>query len=107
MEKSQINKEFSSIISMLSINKEYIAILTEGRINFMKIEGEVIEKIFPIKDTDDSIYYVALTDEFLIYSDSNNKVKMYQITENCANVSEYKFDNPIKKVINSNYKDIL
>ena len=98
MEKSQINKDFSSIISMLAMNKEYIAILTEGRINFMKIEGETIEKIFPIKDTDDIIYYVSLTEEFLIYSDSNNKVKMYQISENCANVSEYRFDNPIKKV---------
>lgn len=98
MEKTQITKEFSSIISMLAMNRDYIAILTEGRVHLMKIEGEVVEKIFPLKDTDDTIYFVAITEEFLIYSDSNNKVKMYQINENCSNVSDIKFDNQIKKV---------
>ena len=64
IQKSQISKEFSSIISMLAMNNEYISILTEGRINFMKIEGEIIEKIITIKDSYDSIFFVTMTWNF-------------------------------------------
>lgn len=91
-------KDFSSIITMITLNTEYMAILAEGRVHFIRIESDTTEKIFPLKDTDDQILYVALTDNFLIYSDSNSKVKVYSIMDNCANVSDYRFDNPIKKI---------
>lgn len=83
---------------MLALNKEYLAILSEGRVHLTKIESDVTEKIFPLKDTDDQIIFVALTENFIIYSDSNNKVKVYHINDNCANVGDFKFDNPIKKI---------
>ncbi len=51
-----------------------------------------------MKDTDDQILYVCLTENLIIYSDSNNKVKVYNIVDNCANISEFRFDNPIKKI---------
>jgi WD repeat-containing protein 19 len=91
-------KDFGSNITSLSLNKEYLAILSEGRVHFIKIETDSTEKIFPLKDTDDQILSVSLTENFLIYSDSNQKVKVYSIKDNCANVSDFKFDNPIKKI---------
>lgn len=75
-----------------------MAILSEGRVHFSKIESENVEKIFPLKDTDDQILYVCITENLIIYSDSNNKVKVFNIIDNCANIGEYRFDNPIKKI---------
>jgi WD repeat-containing protein 19 len=86
------------MINLICLNKDNIAILSDGRIHFSKIESDLIEKIFPLKDTDDQILYTCLTDNFIIYSDSNNKVKIYNIIDNCANIGEFRFDNPIKKI---------
>jgi hypothetical protein len=93
-------KDFPSIISNLALNNEYMAILSEGRVHLMKLNGEYsVEKIFPLKDTDVEIIIVVLTESFLIYSDSNNKVKIYILKENCANVNDFKFENQIKKIL--------
>lgn len=86
------------MINLICLNKDHIAILSEGRVHFAKIESETAEKIFPLKDTDDQILFVCLTDNLIIYSDSNNKVKVYNIIDNCANIGEFRFDNPIKKI---------
>ena len=93
-----IKKDFSSNISMVALNQNYMSVLAEGRCNFIKLDTDTTEKIFPLKDTDDQIYYVAMTEDFLAYSDSNNRVKIYAIKSNCANISDYKFDNPIRKI---------
>jgi WD repeat-containing protein 19 len=91
-------KDFSSVVSFIALNKEYLAILSEGRIHLLRIGTDTVEKIFPLKDTDDQIIHVALTDNFLIYSDSNNKIKVYHLKENCANICDFKFDHPIRKI---------
>ncbi len=91
-------REFQSLINLICLNKEYIAILSEGRVHFGRIENESAEKIFPLKDTDDQILFVCLTENLIIYSDSNNKVKVFNITDNCANIGDFRFDNPIKKI---------
>jgi WD repeat-containing protein 19 len=91
-------KDFQSMVNMMATNREYMAVLSEGRVHFICIETDSIQKIFPLKDTDDQILFVTLTDHFLVYSDSNGKVKIFSISENCANISDYKFENPIKKI---------
>jgi WD repeat-containing protein 19 len=91
-------KEFSSLVTSLTLNKDYLAILADGRLHFMHIETDSVEKIFPLKDTDDQIYCSALTDNFIVYSDSNYKLKIYAIKDNYANIAEHKFENPIKKI---------
>lgn len=91
-------KEFSSNITEFSINNESIAVLSEGRVHYIRMDGESPEKIFPLKDTDDKIFKVVLTQEFLIYTDSTNKLKTYQISQiskGTALVAEYQFDLPI------------
>ena len=86
------------MINSICLNKDHMAILSEGRVHFSKINSENAEKIFPLKDIDDQILCVCLTENLIVYSDSNNKVKVYNIADNCANIGEYKFDNPIKKI---------
>jgi WD repeat-containing protein 19 len=92
-------KDFPSIISNLALNNEYLAILSEGRVHLMKLDGEyMVEKIFPLKDTDVEIITIILTEQFLVYSDSNNRVRVYILKENCANINDFKFENQIKKI---------
>jgi WD repeat-containing protein 19 len=95
-------KDFSSLITTLTLNKDYLAVLADGRLHFMHIDTNSVEKIFPLKDTDDQIFCAALTDNFLIYSDSNHKLKIYAIKDNYANICDYKFENPIKKIFPNN-----
>ena len=78
---------------MIALNKEYMSVLTDGKCQFIKLSTYSTEKIFPLKDTEDQIYFVAMNENFLIYSDSNGRVKMYAIKENLGFVWEYKFDN--------------
>jgi len=91
-------KDFSSLINNVTISKENLAILADGRLHLMDIEKDSVEKIFPLKDTEDQIYCSALTENLIIYSDSNNKLKIYAIRDNYANICDYKFENPIKKI---------
>lgn len=91
-------KEFTALISQLALNDEYLAILSEGRVHFIQLSNDSIEKIFPLKDTDDQIYSVAITDNFLIYSDSNNRIKIFNFADNYGIVSDYRFPNIIKKI---------
>lgn len=92
-------KEYTSNISHLSINNESMAVLSEGRIYFSRMDGEYADKIFPLKDTEDKILKSYLTDEFLFYTDSTNKLKTYQISQvSTPCVAEYRFDNPINKI---------
>lgn len=91
-------KDFSSNIQMVALNKQYMSVLSDGKCSFIDMKTYSTEKIFPLKDTDDEVLFVAMTDDFLAYSDSNNRVKIYAIKEKCANVGDCHFDNPIKKI---------
>ena len=91
-------KDFSANITMIALNKEYMSVLTDGKCQFIKLSTYSTEKIFPLKDTEDQIYFVAMNENFLIYSDSNGRVKMYAIKENLGFVWEYKFDNNIRSI---------
>jgi len=86
------------MITLLCLNNEYLALLSEGRAHLISINDDSTQKIFPLKDTEDVIFCIALTDDFFFYSDSNNKLKMYQISENFSNIVDYYFENPIRKV---------
>ena len=39
-----------------------------------------------------------MTEDYLIYSDSNGRVKIFSIEDNCSCIGDYKFDNIIKKI---------
>ena len=91
-------KDFSANISMIALNKEYMSVLCDGKCHFIKLSTDTTEKIFPLKDTDDQIFYVAMNNDFLIYSDSNGRVKMYSIRENLGFVWENKFENDIRSI---------
>ena len=91
-------KDFSANISMVALNDEYMSVLSDGKCNFINLSTDSTEKIFPLKDTDDQIFFVSMNENFLIYSDSNGRVKMYAIKENLGIVWEYKFDNNIRSI---------
>lgn len=93
-----VKRNFTSNVNNISLNSESMAVLSEGRVYFLRMDGES-EKIFPLKDTDDVINQATLTEEFLIYSDSTNRLRTFQITQsNSSCVAEYKFEHPIKKI---------
>jgi WD repeat-containing protein 19 len=93
-----VKRDFASNINQVSLNSDSIAVLSEGRCHFFRMDGEN-EKIFPLKDTDDIIVQAYLTEEFLIYTDSTNRVRTFQITQTSSPcVAEYKFENKIKKI---------
>ena len=56
-----------------------MSILSDGKIHFIRLETDNIVKIFPLKDTEDLIYYICMTEDYLIYSDSNGRIKIYSI----------------------------
>ena len=91
-------KEFNSNITQIALNNNYMSVLADGKIHFIRLETDNTEKIFPLKDTEDQIYYVSMTEDYLIYSDSNGRVKIYSIFDNCLSIGDYKFENPIKKI---------
>ena len=39
-----------------------------------------------------------MTEDYLIYSDSNSRVKIFSIEDNCSCIGDYKFDHIIKKI---------
>ena len=75
-----------------------MSVLADGKIHFIRLETDNIVKIFPLKDTEDQIYYICMTEDYLIYSDSNGRIKIYSIFDNCLSIGDYKFENPIKKI---------
>ena len=75
-----------------------MSILSDGKIHFIRLETDNIVKIFPLKDTEDQIYYICMTEDYLIYSDSNGRIIIYSIFDNCLSIGDYKFENPIKKI---------
>lgn len=93
-----VKKEYSANIKMISINENSMAVLAEGRVYFSSMDGEN-NKIFPLKDTEETINIVFLTNDFLIYSDSSNKVKTFQInSQGSHSVAEFKFEHQIKRI---------
>ena len=96
--KFKEKKEFNSNITKIALNNNYMSILSDGKIHFIRLETDNIVKIFPLKDTEDQIYYICMTEDYLIYSDSNGRIKIYSIFYNCLSISDYKFENPIKKI---------
>ena len=91
-------KDFFSQISMIALNDYYMSVLCEGKVHLIELKSDKTLKIFPLKDTEDVIHFVCMTDEYLIYSDSNGRVKIFSIADNCNCLGDYKFDNIIKKI---------
>ena len=91
-------KDFFSEISMIALNDNYLSVLCEGKVHLIDLKNDTTLKIFPIKDTEDIIHYICMTDDYLIYSDSNGRVKIFSIEDNCSCIGDYKFDHIIKKI---------
>ena len=97
-----VTKDFFSQISMLALNDNYLAVLCEGKAHLIDLKNDNTIKIFPLKDTEDVIYYICMTDDYFIYSDSNGRVKVFPIDNNCNCIADYKFDKIIKKIYPNN-----
>ena len=91
-------KEFSGQVKMIALNEGYMTVLCDGKATLVDLQKDSIEKIFPLKDTDDVIHYICMTDDYLVYSDSSCHVRIFSIVDNCSIVSDYKFDHIIKKI---------
>ena len=83
-------KEFNSNITQIALNNNYMSILSDGKIHFIRLKTDNTEKIFPLKDTEDQIYYICMTEDYLIYSDSNGRIKIYSIFDNCLSIGDYR-----------------
>ena len=93
-----VTKDFYSQISMIALNDNYLTVLCEGKAHLIDLKNDNTLKIFPLKDTEDVIHYISMTDDYLVYSDSNGRVKIFSIVNNCTNIADYKFDNIVKKI---------
>ena len=91
-------KDFFSQITMIALNDNYLSVLCEGKAHLIDLKNDNTLKIFPLKDTEDIIHYICMTEDYLIYSDSNGRVKIFSIEDNCSCIGDYKFDNIIKKI---------
>ena len=91
-------KDFYSQITMLALNDKYLSVLTEGKAHLIDLKTDTTLKIFPLKDTEDIIHFISMTEDYLIYSDSNGRVKIFSIEDNCSCIGDYKFDHIIKKI---------
>ena len=69
--------DFYANISMIAVNENYVSVVADGKCHFINLQTEKTEKVFPLKNLEDNIIYVAMTENFLAYSDSNNRVKIY------------------------------
>ena len=92
------SKDFFSQITMLALNDKYLSVLCEGKAHLVDLKTDTTLKIFPIKDTEDIIHFICMTEDYFIYSDSNGRVRIFSITENCSCIGDYKFDHIIKKI---------
>ena len=63
-------KDFYSQISMIALNDNYLTVLCEGKAHLIDLKEDKTIKIFPLKDTEDIIHFVSMTDDYLVYSDS-------------------------------------
>ena len=93
-----VTKDFYSQISMIALNDNYLTVLCEGKAHLIDLKKDNTIKIFPLKDTEDIIHFICMTDDYLIYSDSNGRVKIFSIENNCNCIADYKFDKIIKKI---------
>ena len=97
-----VTKDFYSQITMLALNDNYLTVLCEGKAHLIDLKEDKTIKIFPLKDTEDIIHFVSMTDDYLVYSDSNGRVKIFSIDNNCTCIADYKFDKIIKKIYPNN-----
>ena len=92
-------KDFYSQISMIWWNDTHLTVLCEGKAHLIDLRNDTTLKIFPLKDTEDIIHFICMTEDYLIYSYSNGRVKIFSIKDNCSCIGNYAFDNIIKKYI--------
>ena len=76
---------------MIALNDNYLSILCEGKVHLIDLKTDNTLKIFPLKDTEDIIHFICMTDDYFIYSDSNGRVKIFSIENNCNNIADYTF----------------
>jgi len=92
-------REYLGTVESVQLNRDYVAVLTEGRVHLQPLGGENMEagsRIFP-EDGEQDIACAALTKEFLIYATRRGTIVYFYLPD-FVQISEFRHERAVLRL---------
>lgn len=95
-------REYLSTVDQVQLNRDYAAVLCEGRVYLQAIEmsgGERETKVFPDRDDAPQITCMSMTTDFLVYGTDAGTIEFFYVSDwTSLSASEHRHEVGIKSV---------